>query len=175
VTFSAGCCGCLFFFVCTFVCMVYIHLLCKLYGCQDHECAESLTRKVVISYVFVYKSEIIAPPSKLLSRECFAYLCGFNIMMLGPSQAHRQTIARPALKGMDVMLNHGMTLATRSLCIQVIHHFITYLFLSAIFNPLCSQSGDIVPSYLTYITRITSKARTRCEPCDYESNRICPS
>ena len=116
VTFSAGCCGRLFFLVCNFVCMVYIHLLCKLHGCQDHECAESLTRKVVISYAFVYKSEIIAPPSKLLSRECFAYLCGFIIMMPGPSQAHRQTIARPALKGMDVMLNHGMTLVTQNLC-----------------------------------------------------------
>lgn len=95
-----------------------IHFSCKLHGCQDHECAESLMRKVVISYTLVYTSTIVALPSKLLARDCFAYLYGFNIMILDPSQAHCQTVEMPALKGMDVMLNHGMTLVTQSLRIR---------------------------------------------------------
>lgn len=62
-----------------------IHLSCKLHSCQDHERAEFLMRRVVISYALVYTSKIAALPSKLLSREYFAYLYGFNIMMPGPS------------------------------------------------------------------------------------------
>lgn len=82
-------------------------------------------RKVVIRYALVYTSTMVTPPSNLLSRECFAYLYGFNIMMLGPSQSHCQTAARPVLKGMYGMLNHGMTLVTQSLRITgnlSLHH-----------------------------------------------------